>query len=318
MTNFDYILLASIWGLILLVVIVNLCVVAYLKKRKKNKEKETKIAGLCCESHNYHRQKWWISKDGGLEKIWMKGQVDVHKIKYFSIYENFSQGFFHSNFIETKKVIFNKTNYANVNQIIKNLKKFNNAIENLWWHKYKPKVEAEFKALAKLTSEADYFFYKYYFIFVRELRDIMVYYGINYIFPSIIALGLKNDLIMQSKKNQHEEYNASIIEAFEKMLDSADTLAHAIKKTCLDEIESKGKEWKSDLKTDQDYMKLFIYDDFLKKIFLREKYEFYIKKNNISKIKNNQKILNILQRKLDNMQEINDEVISETVKKYSN
>ncbi|ARU91949.1 hypothetical protein SCLARK_001426 [Spiroplasma clarkii] len=158
MTNQILIFIASFSGFLAVVLILIWVLVLIIKKKQQKRKASFAIAGITSENNSTKKAKWWISAAGELEKLWMNGQVDDYQMRFFGYQENFAIGFFHSNFVNTNKFIFDKTSYASSKQIMANLKKYNNILENLWWNKYKKIAQTCYAKIFKLTNEPEYFF----------------------------------------------------------------------------------------------------------------------------------------------------------------
>ncbi|QEH61708.1 hypothetical protein SCHIN_v1c05110 [Spiroplasma chinense] len=271
MTDMQWILIGL--GAFALTLVLTFTILFYLvlkgKKKEKNIEQITREPYFVNEKHT--KENWWVSKDGVLEKNWMKGQDYDFKVAVFDYYENFSEGFFNSKFVRTKSFLLKIMDVKSVNRTIERLKIHAGCLENIWWRKYKILMTTSFKEMPLVTKSPEYFFYKYYFQFIYELRNVLADYLVNHIIPNTIFLELKPIYYKQYGIQKVDDPQKNIVFAFNQVSQEAEVLVERMQSEFNEELNEKGKDWIIDYKTKSDLLVMLQPDQYIQKLFLKEK-----------------------------------------------
>ncbi|AHI52724.1 hypothetical protein [Spiroplasma culicicola] len=271
MSDLQIMLLSIIGGAILIVILLTSILYSQIKAKNKDKhiEQITREPYFVNEKHT--KEKWWVSKDGLLEKNWMKGQDYDFKVSIFNYYENFSEGFFNSKFVRTKSFLLQIMDVKSVNRTIERLKIHAGCLENIWWRKYKILMNSSFNDMPKVTKAPEYFFYKYYFEFIYQLRKIMSDYLTNHIIPNTIFLELKPIYYKQYGIKKVDDPQKNIVFAFNQVSQDANALSDRLHSEFTLELAAKGAQWTVDYKSTNDLLIMLQPDHYIQKLFLKDK-----------------------------------------------
>ncbi|QBQ07566.1 hypothetical protein SGLAD_v1c03670 [Spiroplasma gladiatoris] len=260
----------------------------FLIKKNNNKKivkQITKIPYFTNEGHG--KEKWWVSNKGELEKKGIKSQDFNYKIAFFNYYENFSKDFFNSKYVRTKSYLIKFLDIKSTNKTIAKLKLYTKCLENIWWKKYRIFMKESLEEIPTLTSSPAYFFYKYYFMFLQELRKTLAFYLTNHIIPNTIFLELKTIHFEKFGIRKVSDPKKNIAFAFMQVVKESETLIDRLSKQFFDELENKGKDWSIDYKNNHEIKNVFKENDYIKKIYLKQKSKTNKKKYNVKQNVNN-------------------------------
>ncbi|QGS51797.1 hypothetical protein [Spiroplasma tabanidicola] len=262
--------LSTIVLIVFLIAIPGMFYLLVSKNKRKVKTVEEIINEPFFVNEEHKKENWWISKDGSFEKKWLLKQDFDYKVDFFEYYENFSNGFFSSKFIRTKYVLVELMDLKSINKTVDRLNSYSNCLENIWWKKYKPLFEKQFKEVYSITSAPVYFFYKYYFKFVYDLKNVLAHYMTTIIIPNTIFSELKAKHLKSLEINKNVDYQKNINFAFEQVKIIAELLENKIKEEFKKELITKGKEWKFDYNEENAFKFIFEEDSFIKRVLLTD------------------------------------------------
>ncbi|WP_235443373.1 hypothetical protein [Spiroplasma litorale] len=195
------------------------------------------------------QRKWWVSKKGKIENFWNITQNKKVDLKLLGIKEYFNKNFCNSNYLFVWRKLYKNFGYKVAQNIVNKLKNYNNIIENLWFKFYKPKLNNRLKKLKLNLQSPEYFFYKYYFLFIYKSRELIV----NQIITNILPAILKEELTKETL-NEYEEFiniknidpDYCIKNAYLSIKKDLLLLFERINYECDLEISNKGKEYAID------------------------------------------------------------------------
>ncbi|AUB31439.1 hypothetical protein [Spiroplasma floricola] len=262
-----YYIFTVLGSLFLLWLIIVLVILKFLKINKTKKIREDKNHFFYI-SKSHIKGKWWASNDGKLEKKWMEIQECDFEITNFDYKENFSKSFLNSNFKKTRLFLYKKISKKLENKVIKKIKFYTNCLENIWFKKYKIMFTNLFNEISGITEAPEYFFYKYYFRFISEIRNKMIEKLCQIIIPSIIANNLTDENI--KKEPTSNEYEKNIFITLEKISLFAEEFWNLMNKKRKEEIKEKGHDWKVNYSSKNDFLNSFLPKEMIKKKMLRE------------------------------------------------
>ncbi|AOG60275.1 hypothetical protein SHELI_v1c03200 [Spiroplasma helicoides] len=306
--------LVTLFAIIFIASLITIVSYVIILKINKSKKTNTDFVETYFIDENNKNKNWWVSKDGALEKIWLKAQDYDFKIAIFNYYENFSEGFFNSKFVKTKKLLLeNSFELSEVNKIINKITKYNNCLENIWWKKYKTIFKQLSKSINEKTASPEYFFYKYYFKFIHGLRSILSNYLTLYIIPNAILLELKPTQYDKFKINTKKNLYHYIKGSFERVAKETNELYNSIINEMNEEISLKGKNWILDYQSKDDLFKELQPEYYIKKMFLREMVYKFSKVYNIPLNKSLQEAIEDLKNylpknEIENIYKVQDEI----------
>ncbi|WP_157705326.1 hypothetical protein [Spiroplasma corruscae] len=113
------------------------------------------------------------------------------------------------------------------------------------------KLHIRLKSLCNSTSSPEYFFYKYYFLFIYKSRHLLMNIITNEIIPSILKLELPINIIEEYEELVHLKSlkpDLTIETAFLKIKNKMQNLFKIINSECDNEVLLKGENWVANYK----------------------------------------------------------------------
>ncbi|AKU79552.1 hypothetical protein [Spiroplasma turonicum] len=217
----------------------------------------------------YYKEDWHLFKNK-IEELWDLTQNKIVKLSILSTYEYFNLGLCNSRYLKVWKKLKKNFGFLVAYKVCKELKNYNKIIENIWHKKYYTIFKDLYFIVKNETASPNYFFYKYYFLFIYKMRQIIIESINNFILPAILVKYIPNNIIIEYEEFQvisKIEYNDYIEKAFLNVNSKLNKAYSSIIQEYKNELLIKGNNWVVDFNNKSIIFEMFPLKHFKKIIF---------------------------------------------------